>query len=64
MQSPTFQTMSSKLEQFLYAHGIRFSSTHSDADGMQVWVYKLTPETQRVVDEFRELFVKKNGRKA
>jgi hypothetical protein len=60
MQSFVFETMSRKLEQFLYLHDIRWSSSYRNVDGVQVWVYKLTPETQRVINEFREINARKN----
>ena len=51
----TFETTNRRLEQFLFAHFIRYSTWYKGADGMTVWVYPSTAEVMRVVAEFRAL---------
>lgn len=55
----TFETNSRKLEQFLFLHDIHHSSWRKDDDGMTVWAYDLTPETQRVINEYRQIVAKR-----
>lgn len=58
-----FTTTNRKLEQFLYMHGIRFDHWTKDLDGITIWVYENTPETMRVVEEFRDINARKAVRK-
>ena len=51
-QSP-ITTRSRKLEQFFHMHGIDFLRYEKDDENMTVWVYERTPETERILDEFR-----------
>lgn len=55
MDATIFETTSRKLEQFLFMHDIRYISWRKDDDGMTVWCYTITPETMRVVEEYREI---------
>ena len=41
-----------KIEQFLYLHGVDFTSQTKDQDGMTVWRYADTEETKRIIDEY------------
>ena len=50
-----YETTSRNLEQFLYMHDIRHVSWRKDNDGMTVWKYELTPETERVINEYRNI---------
>lgn len=51
----TFETSNRKLEQFLFAHFIRYKSWYKSDDNMTVWVYDDTPEVKKVVAEYRAL---------
>lgn len=53
-KSELFTTVSRKLEQVLYNHGIMFISQSRDPDGMTVWTYKRTDELEQIVSQFRE----------
>ena len=55
----TFETMNRKLEQFLYLHGISHIGQYKSADGLNVWIYERTPEAQRVVAEYRAIWIDK-----
>lgn len=57
-----FTTTSRKLEQFLYVHGIQHESWHKNEDGMTAWVYTLNPETRRIIDEYREIIRRREGK--
>lgn len=50
-----FSTDERRLEQFLYAHLIRFDSQRKDARGYTVWEYIITPRLLRVVQEYRDM---------
>ena len=61
-----FKTRNPHLEQFLYAHRIRFTEHvrvwDSDAGRfLTEWIYCRTPELERVVEEFKAIC---NRRKA
>jgi len=58
----TIRTVSRRLENFLYAHGIMYLHYQYDPDGVIYWVYADTPEVRRIVSEFRSTFVKKGDR--
>lgn len=60
MQNKTFSTMSHKLEEFLYWHNIVADSVSKDPDGMTIWTYEVTPELDRVVQEFRTLVAQRS----
>jgi hypothetical protein len=45
-------TRSRKLEQFFFLHGIDFISCTKDDDGMTVWTYERTTETEHILNEF------------
>lgn len=62
MQPQLFQTTSRKLEEFLYLHDIRFVDTYLNEDALHVWVYKLTPYVQHVIDEYRQIIARRNAR--
>jgi len=49
----TITTRNRKLEQFYYAHGVDFISCSKDEDGMTTWVYPRTPETEKILDEWK-----------
>lgn len=59
MVTDTFKTCNFKLEQFLFAHDIRFKSWRKNDDGLTEWVYDKTPELTRVVEEFRAIFMRR-----
>lgn len=46
-------TTNRKLEQFFYAHGVEFTTCSRNEDGMTVWTYERTPETEHILAEFR-----------
>lgn len=50
-----FETMSRKLEQFLYVNGIQSVGTHKNIDWLTVWEYVETDELRRLVKKYREL---------
>lgn len=52
----TFETTNRKLEQFLYLHKIVACGQHKSEDAMNVWEYQRTPELERVVAEYKELY--------
>ena len=53
MNQNPITTRSRKLEQFFFLHGIDFTTSLKDEENMTVWVYERTPETERILEEFR-----------
>lgn len=51
-----FKTANYRLEQFLFAHRIRFKSWRKNEDMMTEWVYDWTPQLEHVVAEFRAIW--------
>lgn len=59
----SFETTHRKLEQFLFACGIRHERFYQDPYGTTIWVYPDTPQVRRVVDSFVKLNAeRKEGR--
>lgn len=50
-----FATDERRLEQFLFAHLIRFDRQRKDERGHTVWEYRVTPRLLRIVKEYREM---------
>ena len=50
-----FERSNRRLEQFFFAHDVRFISFYRGRDGLTVWVYELDEEEQRVLEEYRAL---------
>ena len=50
-----FVTDERRLEQFLFAHLIRFDNQRKDRRGYTVWEYRVTPRLLRIVEEYREM---------
>lgn len=50
-----FTTDERRLEQFLFAHLIRFDRQRKDERGYTVWEYAVTPRLLRVVQEYRDM---------
>jgi len=50
---PPITTRSRKLESFFFMHGIDFIRCEKDDESMTVWTYERTPETERILAEFR-----------
>lgn len=59
-----FETSNRLLEQFLFAHEIRFNSFFQDKDGMTYWQYTVTPRLERIVDEYNEVAEIRRQRRA
>lgn len=53
-----------KLEQFFYVHGIDYIDCRKDEDGMTVWSYERTPETERILEEFRIAVIRREKKGA
>lgn len=54
MPNGTVTTKNRKLEQFFFAHGIDYLDCRKDPeDGMTVWTYPKTEETEHIVAEFK-----------
>lgn len=63
MQPKTFETTSRHLEQFLFIHDIRWIKTYQNQDNACVWVYFLTPETSRIIEEFRSIIARRSDKR-
>ena len=59
-----FETSNRRLEQFFFAHDVRFISFYRGRDGLTVWVYELDEEEQRVLEEYRALQARRIRRRA
>ena len=53
-----YATTNKHLENFLYMHKIRFAVCRKTEDCQTEWLYKITPDFQRVFEEYRELYCK------
>lgn len=51
-----FRTANAKLEQFLFCHRIQFKRWRKNEDMLTEWIYDRTPQLEKVVAEFRELW--------
>lgn len=63
IKDTAFTTTSWRLEQFLFAHDIRFLTFHKNLDGMTEWVYEKNPEVMEVVEEYRRIDARRRARK-
>lgn len=60
---PHFSTDERRLEQFLFAHFIRFDFQSKDDRGHTTWHYADTPWLRQVVAEYRQLCQRFDGQK-
>ena len=51
-------TRSRRLEQFFHVHAIHFVRQYKDEEGMNVWEYARTPETERILAEFKAVLAR------
>lgn len=51
-----FQTTNRKLENFLYLHKIHHVGQMKNEDGMNVWLYSVTPRFTEVLNEFKSIY--------
>ena len=51
-----FVTANFRLEQFLFAHNIRFKYQRKNDDMLTEWVYDRTPWLEEVVAEYRKIW--------
>ena len=51
-----FRTANARLEQFLFAHRIKFIRQQKNDDLLTEWVYKRSPELEKIIAEFREIW--------
>lgn len=58
-----FTTRSRKLEQFLFAHAVDFTTCGKDEEGMTYWTYDDTDEVRHIVAEFREALRRREAKK-
>lgn len=59
-----FETSNRRLEEFFFAHDVRFDRYYRGLDGITVWVYELDTEGQRMLEEYRALQQRRLTRKA
>ena len=64
MTNVKFETSNRRLEQFFFAHDVKFISFYRGRDGLTVWVYDLDDEGQRVLEEYRALQARRIRRRA
>lgn len=64
MKNVKFETSNRRLEQFFFAHDVRFIGSYRGRDGMTVWVYNLDDEGRRVLEEYRALQARRIRRRA
>lgn len=57
-QTQEFTTANMRIEQFLFAHRIRYKRLYKNDDMMTVWVYDRTPDLERIVAEYRSIWEK------
>ena len=61
--SSTITTKSRKLEQFFYAHGVDWTGSFVDDEGMWNWVYPDNDENRRIMEEFKVAIARREVKK-